>query len=127
MINTGDVIRLGRVCYIVKENSIELSEKAVRFLEEYAQKKNDTEWGKIIKQSTTSEIMQEQEKQNKSSPQKSSILVGESPYKSEFSKGSRFGDAVEDYFNNQLRQKSQDTITEAAEGNRFVNRRSSID
>ena len=102
MINTGDVIRLGRVCYIVKENSIELSEKAVRFLEEYAQKKYDTEWGKIIKQSTTStaKVAQEQEKQNKSSQHKSSVLVGESPYKSEFSKGSRIGDAVEDYFNN---------------------------
>ena len=59
MLNTGDVIRLGRVCYIVKENSIELSEKAVRFIEGYAQKKYDTEWSKIMKQTSTSEIMHE--------------------------------------------------------------------
>lgn len=59
MLNTGDVIRLGRVCYIVKENSIELSEKAVRFIEGYAQQKSDTEWGKIMKQTSASEILHE--------------------------------------------------------------------
>ena len=59
MLNTGDVIRLGRVCYIVKENSIELSEKAVRFIEGYAQKKYDSEWSQIMKQTSTPEIVRE--------------------------------------------------------------------
>ena len=50
-----------------------------------------------------------------------------SPDKSEVSKNSRHYDAVDDYFNNHLRNRSQDTIVESAEGDQFVNRRSSID
>ena len=45
---TGDVIRLGRVCYIVKENSIELGDQALKQLEEYAEKKHRT-WDGINK------------------------------------------------------------------------------
>ena len=45
--NTGDVVRLGRVCYIVKENSIDLSEKAIQMLEDYAKDKHDSAWDKI--------------------------------------------------------------------------------
>ena len=36
VLNTGDVIRLGRMCYIVKETSVDLGEEAVQMLEEYA-------------------------------------------------------------------------------------------
>ena len=46
-LNTGDVVRLGRVCYIVKENSIDLSEKAIEALENYAQDKHDQAWDKL--------------------------------------------------------------------------------
>ena len=49
VLNTGDVIRLGRVCYIVKENSIDLSEKAIKMLESYAKDKHDTAWEQISK------------------------------------------------------------------------------
>ena len=45
--NTADVVRLGRVCYIVKENSIDLSEKAIQMLEDYAKDKHDSAWDKI--------------------------------------------------------------------------------
>ena len=38
---TGDVIRLGRVCYIVKESSIDLNEEAVSMLEEYAKMQDE--------------------------------------------------------------------------------------
>ena len=37
IIETGDVIRLGRVCYIVKETSIELGEQALKMVENYAE------------------------------------------------------------------------------------------
>ena len=46
--NTGDVIRLGRVCYIIKENSIDITEKAVKMLEDYATQKHETEWDKLM-------------------------------------------------------------------------------
>lgn len=47
--NTGDVVRLGRVCYIVKENSIDLSEKAIQMLENYAKDKHDEAWDNLQK------------------------------------------------------------------------------
>lgn len=47
IIQTGDVIRLGRVCYIVKETSIELGEKAMKLVENYAQQKNK-QWESLI-------------------------------------------------------------------------------
>lgn len=47
IIQTGDVIRLGRVCYIVKETSIELGEKALKLVENYAQQKNKL-WESLI-------------------------------------------------------------------------------
>ena len=37
ILETGDVIRLGRVCYIVKETSIELGEQALKLVESYAE------------------------------------------------------------------------------------------
>ena len=39
VLDVGDVIRLGRVCYIVKESSIELGEQALKMCESYAQSK----------------------------------------------------------------------------------------
>ena len=45
---TGDVIRLGRVCYIVKETSIELGEQALKMVESYAEQKNKKRWDSLI-------------------------------------------------------------------------------
>ena len=41
------MIRLGRVCYIVKESSIELGEQAMRIVESYALKKNKEQWDSL--------------------------------------------------------------------------------
>jgi hypothetical protein len=41
------VIRLGRVCYIVKESSIDLGERALKDLEQYTIKKHVNEWEKL--------------------------------------------------------------------------------
>ena len=49
------MIRLGRVCYIVKESSIDLGERALEELEEYAIKKHANEWEKLNELSATPE------------------------------------------------------------------------
>ena len=87
--NTGDVVRLGRVCYIVKENSIDLSEKAIQMLEDYAKDKHDTAWGKFQNLGGTPEPQRTHE--NVAAPRNN-----ESGGK--MSGGTGF-DAIEDYFN----------------------------
>ena len=50
ILNTGDVVRLGRVCYIVKESSIDLGENAVKMIEEFATKQHESHWQQFVKQ-----------------------------------------------------------------------------
>ena len=49
VLDTGDVIRLGRVCYIVKESSIELGEQALKACASYAEEKTKKRWDTLIR------------------------------------------------------------------------------
>ena len=49
ILSTGDVVRLGRVCYIVKESSIDLGANAVKMIEEFATKQHENQWDEFMK------------------------------------------------------------------------------
>ena len=95
-IEVGDVIRLGRVCYIVKESSIELGEQALKMCESYATNKNKRQWDNLIRNQSSSDVAKIEE---------SGTIIDKSSHKS-LSQGppqqADAYDAIEDYFNTAL-------------------------
>ena len=93
IIEVGDVIRLGRVCYIVKESSIALGEQALKMCESYAQSKAN-KWDSIMRS------------QRDNSMGISSAIIEKSSNKSPSNhdpvQQTDVYDALEDYFNTAL-------------------------
>ena len=85
------MVRLGRVCYIVKESSIDLGERALKELEQYAIKKHVNEWEKLNELSASLEQSSVHLRPN--------FAMGQEE-NSPQSNGPQINDAIEDYFNN---------------------------
>lgn len=64
ILETGDVVRLGRVCYIVKETSIDVGERVIKELEAYALNKNQAEWKRLLSNGDISGSHQAKETSN---------------------------------------------------------------
>ena len=105
-LRTGDVFRLGRVCFMVKESSIEKTQNTVKLLEQYAISKNKAKMEQIIQNSSdgghSPQTALAQRGSSVPPKRRRSQLKNVESSVAEGSSGTRFYDAVGDYFDNQL-------------------------